>query len=279
MPGSCAALDEPLETLRKAHPDDFSVAIAIALQALASGDSKRIEPALDGLNRLVERTPLEPLPPAAGPTARQRAEAARQIPLWLVARACEKQSSAAMHELADRLAARALEAARRQTDPAPGHAPRAGPACPRTSRPRRPRPPGAGCSRWSWLPSKPKLRRAGQLGPRTPRRDLNPEATRKPAPTSANDDRTRASARVRDRQVRHDPLRDHAVARARLARARLRKGGQYPPVSQELSTSNSEPAMFAHWAGTIVRALSWRRGPWVDRRNPVATCQPTDSRG
>ena len=37
-----AALDEPLEALRKAHPDDLSVAIATALRALAGDDAKRI---------------------------------------------------------------------------------------------------------------------------------------------------------------------------------------------------------------------------------------------
>ena len=112
-----AALDEPLETLRKAHPEDLSIAIAIALKALASGDSKQIAPALDGLNRLVEQTPLEPLPPGGRANARQRAEAARQVPLWLVARACGKASgSSDLRVTADGLAARAIEAARRQAD-------------------------------------------------------------------------------------------------------------------------------------------------------------------
>jgi tetratricopeptide (TPR) repeat protein len=112
-----AALDEPLEKLRRAHPDDLSVAIASALRALASGESSRIVPALERLDRLVERTPLEPLPPGARANARQRDEAAIQVPLWLVARACDSASDAANHRaVAERLAARALEAARRQTD-------------------------------------------------------------------------------------------------------------------------------------------------------------------
>src|SRR5262249_40949124 len=67
--------------------------------------------------QLVEKTPLEALPPTERANARQRAVAAREIPLWLVARACgnlpqEKQNQT----LASNLAARALEAARRQTD-------------------------------------------------------------------------------------------------------------------------------------------------------------------
>ena len=40
-----AALDEPLEKLRRAHPDDLSVAIATALRALASNESSRVGPA------------------------------------------------------------------------------------------------------------------------------------------------------------------------------------------------------------------------------------------
>jgi tetratricopeptide (TPR) repeat protein len=116
-PGQLAALDEPMEKLRKAHPEDLAIAIAIALKALASGDSKQIAPALDGLNRLVEQTPLEPLPPGGRANARQRAEAARQVPLWLVARACGKAADASgVRVAADRLAARAIEAARRQAD-------------------------------------------------------------------------------------------------------------------------------------------------------------------
>ena len=112
-----AAAGESLEALRKTHPDDFSVAIALAFQALASSDSKRIEPAILGLSQLVEKFPLEPLPAGTRANARQRIEAARQVPLWLVARACDGQKSAAAHERGERLAARALEAARRQSEP------------------------------------------------------------------------------------------------------------------------------------------------------------------
>ena len=112
-----AALDEPLEKLRRAHPDDLSVAIAATLKAMASGESSQAGPALERLDRLVERTPLEPLPPGGRANARQRAEAARQVPLWLVARACNRRPDAASYRaIAERLSARALEAARRQAD-------------------------------------------------------------------------------------------------------------------------------------------------------------------
>src|SRR5262249_5517834 len=55
------SLVAPLEALRTTHPEDLSVAIAEALVALGSGDPKRIDPALDRLETLVDRTPLEPL--------------------------------------------------------------------------------------------------------------------------------------------------------------------------------------------------------------------------
>ena len=117
-PEQLASLDQPLESgSARPHPDDLSVAIAIALHALSSSSSTQIEPALERLNQLVERSRLEPLPPGGRANARLRNEAARQLPLWLVARACEKQSSATVRELGERLGARALEAAQRQIEP------------------------------------------------------------------------------------------------------------------------------------------------------------------
>ena len=85
--------------------------------ALSSGDAKRIEPALDRLNQLVEKTPLEPLADGVKANARQRAVAARQVPLWLVARACWKQKDALnLRKIGDKLAARAEDAAGRQSE-------------------------------------------------------------------------------------------------------------------------------------------------------------------
>ncbi|MFI5456257.1 MAG: DUF1583 domain-containing protein [Isosphaerales bacterium] len=106
-----------LEAAGKKHPDDLSVAVAEALLAIGSGDSKKIEPALGRLNRLVDKTPLEPLSEGVRANSRQRAEAARQVPLWLVARACWKQNGPVnLPFIAGKLAARAQEAARRQTE-------------------------------------------------------------------------------------------------------------------------------------------------------------------
>ena len=112
-----AGLLHPLEALRQAHADDLSIAICLALQALASHDAGRVHAALEQLAALVEKTPLEPLAGGARANARERAAAATQIPLWLVARECRRQANAStVLAIADRLAARALEAARRQDD-------------------------------------------------------------------------------------------------------------------------------------------------------------------
>ncbi len=108
------AIEEPLRALRSRSPDDLSVRIAAALTALARGDAGQIKSSLDALGELVDRTPLEPLPEGAHANTRQRAEALRQVPLWLVARACWKQKE--YNAYGDRFAARAIEAARRQSD-------------------------------------------------------------------------------------------------------------------------------------------------------------------
>ena len=110
-------LADALEASRKKHPEDLSMAIAETLLALSSGDAKINEPALARLSELVEKTPLEPIDNGARANARQRTEAARQIPLWLVARACSKQKdSGKLAVLAEKLASRAREAARRQSE-------------------------------------------------------------------------------------------------------------------------------------------------------------------
>jgi tetratricopeptide (TPR) repeat protein len=104
-----------LDELCGRFPDDSSVRTASALAALAGGDRDRIKEALEALTALMERQPLEQLPAGARANARQRAEAARQLPLWLVARACWGHPDSA-REYGDRFAARALDAARRQAD-------------------------------------------------------------------------------------------------------------------------------------------------------------------
>ncbi len=116
-PTALAGLAGPLESLRQAHPDDLSVAICAALEALASNDAGRIETTLGRLAQVVEKTPLDPLPAGVRANSRQRAQAAGQIPLWLVARAARRdENPSSVRAQGDRFAARALEAAGRQSD-------------------------------------------------------------------------------------------------------------------------------------------------------------------
>ena len=111
-----------LASLLAQAPDDFAANIAAALLACAEGKSGAIEGAMARLVGLVERTPLETLPPGragggatARPNARQRAEASNQLGLWLLAREC--WTRAGMKPRGDSFATRALEAGRRQADP------------------------------------------------------------------------------------------------------------------------------------------------------------------
>jgi hypothetical protein len=111
-----AGLLGPIDSLHGARPAELSVAICFALHALAGNDAGRIRGALEELARLVEQTPLAPLADGVKANARERAEAAQQLPLWLVARACRRHADSAVVAHGDRFAARALEAARRQDD-------------------------------------------------------------------------------------------------------------------------------------------------------------------
>lgn len=96
------------------HPDDLSVRIALAVLALSSRDSQRADTALSELRRLVEKSPLEMLPPGQRPNARQRDDALRQVGLWVVASECIKQEP--LRSVGEILAARAVEAAERQAN-------------------------------------------------------------------------------------------------------------------------------------------------------------------
>src|SRR5207248_3021643 len=97
------------------HPADFSVQIAAALVALADGKPEATAAAVERLAKLAEKTPLEALPANGRANSRQRAEAMDQVPLWLVARECVKDAK--LRPAGDKLAARALDAAKRQLDP------------------------------------------------------------------------------------------------------------------------------------------------------------------
>ncbi len=107
-------LKADLARLVDRYPDDFSVQTLAALGELIDGKADRIAAALDRLERLVERTPLEPLAEGVRPNARVRAAAERQVGLWLVARACLLTDSYAAR--GEKLADRSLAASRRLLD-------------------------------------------------------------------------------------------------------------------------------------------------------------------
>lgn len=104
-----------LKGLAKDHPVDLGVQTVAALMAELMGETAALAEAAGRLEKLAEARPFEDLSEGARPSARQRAEAARQLPLWLVARACAKHDE--VRAIGDRLASRAREAARRQSDP------------------------------------------------------------------------------------------------------------------------------------------------------------------
>ncbi len=115
-PRQLAAFAGMLDSMRRAHPGDLSVAMCAALAAMASKDNGRMQGALETLAGLVDKTPLDSLAAGVRANARERAQAAEQIPLWLVARAARRQTDPAVRTFGDKFAARALEAARRQDD-------------------------------------------------------------------------------------------------------------------------------------------------------------------
>lgn len=110
-----AKADAKVKALLADYPLDCSVQIAAALVAFAGGQEDEIAAAVGRLQKLIGETPLEELPDGARANARQRAEAARQIGLWLVARECLQRES--LRAAGALMAERALAAARRQVDP------------------------------------------------------------------------------------------------------------------------------------------------------------------
>ena len=110
-----AEVKSQLDTLAEKHPKDFSALIPSALLAATAGDPAALIKEAERLVRLADEAPLEDLSAGVRANSRQRTEAGKRLGLWLVARECWKQP--ATREAGDRLAAHALEAARRQNDP------------------------------------------------------------------------------------------------------------------------------------------------------------------
>ncbi|HVX15288.1 MAG TPA: DUF1583 domain-containing protein [Pirellulales bacterium] len=115
VPEAQAAATKHLKQLTSDYAGDFSVQIAAALAACAGGNADDMATAIGRLQKLADDAPLDELPAGGRPNSRQRTEAARQIGLWLVARECARVES--LRAAGDKLAERALQAARRQADP------------------------------------------------------------------------------------------------------------------------------------------------------------------
>ena len=95
MPRCCDGAGRPLRLARrevglqpapKAVPADLSVHTVAVLLDCAGNDPTAIAKAAEQLERRVLGSPLEVLSEGTRPNARQRAEAASRLGLWLVAR-------------------------------------------------------------------------------------------------------------------------------------------------------------------------------------------------
>ncbi len=112
-PAAAAKLSELLASLVEAHPRDASVRVVASLVGLRRGEGAA---AVEDLVQFAAASPLEEIAPGQRPNSRQRREAEQHVGLWLVAREC--LSNPSLRAAGETLAARAVEAARRQTTPA-----------------------------------------------------------------------------------------------------------------------------------------------------------------
>ncbi len=112
-PAVAQAIYARLADLRQRYPADLSIPVVDACLRLRTGYEHRGE-AVQTLVDVVAEQPLEEIKSGRRPNGRQRREALTQVPIWLAARECLKTPE--QRPLGDTLAARALDAARRQSD-------------------------------------------------------------------------------------------------------------------------------------------------------------------
>ncbi len=105
---------DALDRLVATYPDDLSVLAASALFATLDGKAETLSGPAERFGRILDARPLEPLGPGGRANARLRDQAAGQLQAWVVARECARHDATRSH--GEKLAARALEAARRQGD-------------------------------------------------------------------------------------------------------------------------------------------------------------------
>ena len=116
MPAVRKEAGAKLNALATQYPTDISVQTASTLAAFVEGRPEEIRSSVDRLVSLIDSTSLEALGASGKANARQRAEAALQIPLWLVARECLAKDQETLWPQGEKLAKRAAAAAKRQTN-------------------------------------------------------------------------------------------------------------------------------------------------------------------
>lgn len=109
-----AELIAGLQKLHAERPEDLSVLIAIGLLAAADSHPATLEQAAEQLDKWLTVHPLTAATPRTAADVSQDEAAERQLPVWLIARECWKRPE--LRAVAQRLSARAVEAARLQTN-------------------------------------------------------------------------------------------------------------------------------------------------------------------
>lgn len=105
-----------LSALAAARPEELSIAMAVALLELASGTASEQAQAVDQVVALLEKRPLASFEAGRPMSDQERAEAAEQFPVSLVALACLAHPPLAAQS--EKLSARALAASTGLPDPA-----------------------------------------------------------------------------------------------------------------------------------------------------------------
>jgi tetratricopeptide (TPR) repeat protein len=114
-PDERVRVESHLAALAQQYPRDLSVQMVATYFALKGSEPAKKKASLEALIQRVEQAPLDALSAGERPNSRQRAQAASQVPLWLIAREC--LGYAEHREIGHKLAQRAITAAQRQTDP------------------------------------------------------------------------------------------------------------------------------------------------------------------
>ncbi len=109
-----ARTKDALGDVQASQPDDLGVQILAIQISLIENQFDQSSAKINRLLESIERVPLDAPPTKGGFSISQRTAAKPQMGLWLVARECLKQKS--LQGQGTKLAERALEAARRQTD-------------------------------------------------------------------------------------------------------------------------------------------------------------------